>query len=84
MDLKQIIERNYKATVKRGLITDKTTPFEFALKLKEEVSEWHNDPNDPHENADVILVILAYCEHHNIDIQKALEEKTIYNENRKD
>jgi len=83
MLLNEIIERNYQATVKRGLITDKTVLFDFKLKLREEIDEWENEPNDESECADVILVMLSYCEHYGIDIQKALEDKTIYNEKRK-
>lgn len=39
MDIKQIIEQNYKATVKRGLITVLTDFYDFHSKLLEEVQE---------------------------------------------
>lgn len=84
MNLTEIINRNYKATIKRGLITSNTTFTDFKFKLLEELNEWIVSPGDKLECADVVLVMFAYCKHNGIDIQKALEEKTIINENRKD
>jgi len=84
MDLKEITDRNYEATKRRGLITDKTKFSDFKWKLLEELNEWTNCPEDPYESADIILVILAFCKHFHINIQKALEEKTIFNEQRND
>ena len=43
MEIKEIIERNYAATLKRGLITDKTGFREFSEKLFEEVIEFENE-----------------------------------------
>jgi hypothetical protein len=37
--MNDLIERNYKATRKRGQITDKTTDKDFIVKLKEEIKE---------------------------------------------
>ena len=93
MNLKEIIERNYKATIKRGLIGVYTSPTEFEDKLKEEVCEFEKSflydkgellNVDESEMADIIIVILNMAKHYDIDIQKALEEKTLFNENRKD
>ena len=64
--------RNYKSIVKRGLITDKTKFTDFCWKLEEEIAEL----------TDVILVAVNMAEHLNIDIEKAIKEKIIINENR--
>lgn len=96
MDLKEIQERNYQATVKRGLISNKTTIEQFLDKIFEELEEldcslWDYTKrkrkksfckNSKLEMADIILTVLAMAKHYDIDIQKALEEKTIINENR--
>ena len=88
MDIKEIINRNYQATVKRGLITPETTKQEFTVKMVEEIDELNYEicfeysENEPVELADVILVCLAYAKHFNIDILKELENKTLYNETR--
>jgi NTP pyrophosphatase (non-canonical NTP hydrolase) len=92
MNLKQIIKRNYKATVKRGLITPTTNFNDFYLKIVEETEELNlsklpftkDDWWDKTELADIILVCLAMAEHYKIDIEKVLEEKVKYNEQRKD
>ena len=42
MELKEIIKRNYEATVKRGQITSKTTFDDFVAKTDEEVQELVN------------------------------------------
>ena len=89
MEIKEIQERNYEATVKRGQITKETMSFEFVDKLKEELSELENHYFingfiDEKELADVILVCLSFAKHKNIDIMKVMQEKVIFNENRKD
>lgn len=95
MDLKQIIDRNYGATKRRGLITDETRFEDFLCKIEEELEELNtsnldfgyngfDEKFDEKELADIILVCLAMAKHYNIDIQKALEEKVIFNESRKD
>lgn len=93
MDLKEIQKRNYQATVNRGLITSKTTFHEFISKLHEEVFELGDSKKycsdsgkiyfDNYELADIVLVCLAISEHYEVDILKALEEKTLINETRK-
>lgn len=88
MEIQEIINRNYQATVKRGLIKPETTKTEFLLKLQEEVFEldcaiYNRLQHDENfEMADCILVVLAMAKHFNIDILKVMEEKTLYNEKR--
>lgn len=95
MNFEEIIDRNYKATVKRGQINALTTFEDFISKLNEEVNEldlselpFNNESTytefDHKELADVILVCLAMAKHYNIDILKVMEQKVIYNENRPD
>lgn len=94
MDIKEISKRNYKATVKRGLISDKTTFQDFISKLDEEVSEldmselpfnsYADIYFDERELADVALVCFAMAEFYHIDLLRLMEAKTMYNENRKD
>lgn len=87
MNLIEIQNRNYQATVKRGLITPKTTQSEFIAKLFEEARELDNSRRffgefDRCELADVMIVCLSIAKHYDIDIMKALEDKTIINEKR--
>ena len=88
MDIKEIQERNYEATVKRGQITKETKDIQFINKIFDEVDELHSsnyEKNlDPKELADIILVCLSFAKHKNIDIIKVMQEKVIFNENRKD
>ena len=91
MTLKEIQERNYQACLKRGVIGVYTQPYEFEDKLREELKEIEQSflydeeevlSIDEMEIADMIIVCLNIANHYDIDIQKALEEKTIINENR--
>jgi NTP pyrophosphatase (non-canonical NTP hydrolase) len=92
MTLKEIQQRNYQATVCRGKITPATTDSQFIAKIKEETSELELEIDLPFihevsigfEMADIIITVLSYAKHKGIDIQTALEQKTIYNENRND
>lgn len=87
MDLTQIIERNYAATCRRGLISENTTFKDFIEKLREEVTELSNEKftdNMTVEMADVALVIFAMAEHYNINLIAEMERKTLYNEKRSD
>ena len=89
MKIKEIQERNYRATVKRGQITKKTNFYDFLRKTHEEVQELYDDyihtgNVDPLELADIILVCMSLAKHNKIDIDKALQAKVIINENRKD
>jgi len=91
MTIKEIIDRNYAAQIKRGQITTKSDIDTFWWKIDSELHELADSvtlmkPNefDPKELADIILVCLSMSKHYNIDIVKVLEEKTLYNETRKD
>ena len=93
MKLKEIIERNYNATVSRGLIKPETSKTEFVEKLKEEIREFEFEVDNPFlertnewrqniELADVLLVGFAYAYHFKIDILKIMAEKVMFNEKR--
>jgi NTP pyrophosphatase (non-canonical NTP hydrolase) len=90
MTIKEIINRNYAAQLKRGKITKKIDFYDWIIDIRDEVNElWnsypkHNSTFDEKELADIILVCLSMSKHYNIDIVKVLEEKTKYNEERKD
>jgi NTP pyrophosphatase (non-canonical NTP hydrolase) len=90
MTIKEIINRNYAAQLKRGKVTKKIDFYDWIIDIRDEVNElWnsypkHNSTFDEKELADIILVCLSMSKHYNIDIVKALEEKTKYNEERKD
>ena len=90
MTIKQIINRNYAAQLKRGKVTKKIDFYDWIIDIRDEVNElWnsypkHNSTFDEKELADIILVCLSMSKHYNIDIVKVLEEKTKYNEKRED
>lgn len=85
----EVQQRNYNATVRRGLITDKTTIEDFICKLREEVEElWYSSNSgkcsiDPSELADISHVCDAIALHYAIDLQKEKELKMLVNEKRK-
>ena len=86
--MKKIIKDNYISTVKRGLITSKTTKKQFIDKIEEEFIElWHAFTSETnkefnYELADVILVCLNLAKHYDIDIMKYLKKKIKINEKR--
>jgi uncharacterized protein YabN with tetrapyrrole methylase and pyrophosphatase domain len=88
--MKDIIERNYQSIRKRGLITDKTNPYDFIHKLDEETDEleyelYYNGPKDEKtafELEDVILTALNFARHYDIDIESYLLKKIEINEKR--
>ncbi len=91
MDLKEIQNRNYNATVRRGLITPSTEKTEFVEKLKEEVREFESEVDLPFFNdttreqeelADIVLVCFAYATHFKFDLLEAMAKKVLYNEKR--
>lgn len=94
MEIQEISKRNYEATKKRGLINENTTFEDFISKLKEEVNELEMSELpfnslsvgdfDERELADIALVCFAMAEFYSIDLLKLMEDKAIYNENRKD
>ena len=81
--MKQLIERNYKSIVDRGLIFLYTQEQEFFDKIDEEVLElscattWEDKAE---ELADIILVCLNYAYHFDIDIEHELNNKININE----
>jgi NTP pyrophosphatase (non-canonical NTP hydrolase) len=88
--IEEIINRNYTAQLKRGKVTSKIDFYDWIIDIRDEVNElWnsypkHNSTFDEKELADIILVCLSMSKHYQIDIVKVLEEKTKYNEERKD
>jgi len=91
MELKEIIKRNYEATVRRGQISNKTTVSDFLNKTDEEVQELKDSrkgsqiyPFDPKEAIDIILVQTAMLQHYGFDTERLLIEKTLFNEKRPD
>ena len=86
--MKKIIKNNYISTVKRGLITSKTTKKQFIDKIEEELNElWHAFTSETnkefnYELADVILVCLNLAKHFDIDIKKYLKKKIKINHKR--
>ncbi|HAT76777.1 MAG TPA: hypothetical protein DCS19_08005 [Flavobacterium sp.] len=91
MKLKEIIKRNYEATVRRGQISIKTSFVDFFLKTEEEFDElkmstWTSNiyPFDPKESIDIILVQFSMLNHYGFDVEKLLIEKVLFNEKRED
>lgn len=89
MELKEITDRNYAATVKRGLIVSFTSAEEFIDKIEEENTElrhsiWLDNTFDESELADVTLVCFAMAKHFDIDLIETMKEKMLYNEKRID
>lgn len=89
MTIQEIVERNYNATVKRGLITNQTDVSQFINDIEKELDELKIsvnaskiNPFDPKELTDVVLVCFSMSKHFGYNIQKELESKTIYNETR--
>lgn len=87
--MKELIEENYKVTVKRGLINKDTGIVEFMNKLDEEVGEFVESIDNPttedataFELADIILVCLNIAKHYEIDIEKYLNQKVLINSER--
>lgn len=85
-DLMSLINRNYKATVARGLITPRTTLRDFIEKMKEEIEELEESIDDlegtfdKKEAFDCFLVAASNLYHFNLFPQ--LEEKVVINEKR--
>lgn len=85
MTIHEIQNRNYLATVKRGLIDHETRKAEFIAKMYEEIEElqfYKPIENEAEELADLITVCLCYAKHFNIDFMNALRKVTIKNGNR--
>ena len=90
MNLQEIIDLNYNATVKRGQIKVDTKARSFVYKLRDELIELDDSIEDnfnefdTKELADCALVCFAMAKHFGIDLIKEMEEKAIYNSKRKD
>lgn len=89
MDLNEIVKLNYLSAINRGQITNKTRISDILDKLDEEVAELKqshtlNDTFDIKELADVVLVCTSLAIFEGVDLLKAMEEKAIYNSQRKD
>lgn len=84
--LTDITHRNYEATKRRGLISNKTTFYDFIVKMREEtnelVSSYDGCEFDPKELADKALVCFAMAEHYGIDLIEEMRKKTEFNEKR--
>lgn len=92
MNLKELITRNYNATVRRGQMSNKTTVTDFLNKIDEEVAELKDGrktcsniyPFDPLEAIDIILVNATMLHHYGFDVESLLTKKVEINETRKD
>lgn len=85
MDILEIQKRNYEATVKRGLITSKTSFYGFVEKIDEELeelSQFTSEENKREELADIVIVCLNMAKHFDIDLIHEMELKTLKNESR--
>ena len=78
MTIHEIIDRNYAATVDRGLITLSTSKNEFIQKIMEETHEFIDGSWD--ELADIVLVAFACADHFGIDLLAEMENKVLFNE----
>jgi len=88
-------KRHYEAIVKRGLITEKTTKYDFLKKIREEFFEFNKEMyvdafdtgNLRHvtiqEGIDLIKTIENMFIHFGVDIDKEIEINTQYQETRK-
>ena len=87
VNIEDVVDRNYFANVRRGKISDKTNAGVFIAKIYEEVGEliesWDGcDSFDKVELADVALVCFSMAKHFGVDLQKEMEKKMTYNEER--
>jgi len=90
MTTKEITQRNYIATVRRGQITSETTAKQFIKKLQEELQELIDSlsddvtaPFDIKELADIGLVCDTMANHFGYDLKEEKELKMLFNEKRK-
>lgn len=89
-------KRHYEAIVKRGLITDKTTKYDFLKKIREEFFEFNKEMykdafetgNLRHdtiqEGMDLIYSIENFFTHFDVDIDKEREINIQHQLTRKD
>lgn len=82
-----IYQRNYDAVVKRGLITENTTDFQFLNKLIEEIKEveetLYGEPEKTNEEiADVIVVGINWLINRGCNVEEMLTKIAEKNEKR--
>ena len=88
--MEELINRAYQAIRKRGLITSKTTSFDFHMKISEEYNEYVHERNfgskerEIEELIDFITAGIMYLKHSGYDFKKEFEKVVIKNETRKD
>lgn len=89
MDIKEIAERNYYATKRRGQISRRTDEMDFVIKIQEETRELLEsigksivNPFDIKELADIVLVSFSMARHFGYDLLSVMEQKMLYNEKR--
>ena len=86
--MKQLLERNFKAVVDRGLITPETRDVDFFLKLKEEVEEVATEIINgdqaamEHEVIDCFITCSNWLIHRGANIPYLLAQNAIKNEER--
>jgi NTP pyrophosphatase (non-canonical NTP hydrolase) len=77
--------KNYDFT---GKIDEEQGEFEVALHesnmLNVKQANFKTNEEIEDELSDIMIVCSAFAIHHKIDIEKAIERKVIFNENRKD
>lgn len=86
--MKELIEDNYRSIIARGLITPSTSECDFLDKIMEEVKELETanfnldkietpkySDNMREEMADVILTVLNFARHYDIDIETEMKLK---------
>jgi len=88
--MKELIERNYAATVKRGLINENTEVFIFLEKAEEELREcidayyYEGDDRYAEELIDLASVCFNQIKNMGLDPIKEFEKVVIKNETRED
>ena len=86
--MKDLIERHYKATRKRGLITDVTKLSEFRNKIKEEFNEMDvefvNGESEKmfYEAIDMCATVFNMFRHYGISFPIEFEKNVKYQESR--
>ena len=85
--MKDLIERSYNATRKRGKITADTDGRDFVKKMEEELKEIKAAPTfEKHvsETVDLMNVCICSLYHHGFDPVAEFEKCVIHQETRKD
>ena len=88
--MKDLIERSYNATRKRGKITADTDFYEFVEKMEEELAEIHESYRHKKfvhaikETVELMAVCMNSLYHHGFDPIAEFEKCVIHQETRKD